>query len=78
MMDKTKEEVNLVFEHWCDCNKKHPSYNKINTTVRNRGISIQKIAAEMDWDYFAPMTKDEYNIVPVEVAQAWDGNYDEE
>ena len=51
MMDKREDEFNSVFEHWCERNKKHPSYEEIKTTVRDRGISIRKIAAlDQDWD----------------------------
>ena len=78
MMNKTEEKVNLVFEHWCKRNKKHPSYDKIKATVRNRGISSRKITAQMIWEHFSPMLKDEYTTVPVGVAQAWDNDPDEE
>ena len=78
IMDKTEDKVNSVFGYWCEHNKKHPSYDKIKTTVRNRGISIQKISAQIDWEHFAPMTKDEYTTVPVGVAQAWNDDSDEE
>ena len=78
MMDKTEDEVNSVFEHWCERNKKHPLYEETKTTVRDRGISIQKIAAQMDWEHFAPMTKDKYIAVPVNVALDWDDDSDEE
>ena len=77
MMDKTEYEVTSVFKHWCERSKKHPLYGEIKTAVRDRGISIRTICAQMDWDHFAPMTVDEYIDTPASAASDWDDDSDD-
>ena len=77
MLDTTEDEVPSVFKHWCEQNKKHPSYEEIKTTVRDRGISIHTIYAQMDWDHSVPMTLDEHIVIPASAATDWDDGSDD-
>ena len=53
MMDKSEEEVVSVVAHWTKHNQQHPIYTHIKLGVRDcGGISIRRIAAEMDWGQF--------------------------
>ena len=78
MMDKSEEEVVSVFAHWSDRNQQHPSYEHIKAGVRDRGISVRRIAAEMDWGRFAPLTRNECLQMPARAEGAWEAESDEE
>ena len=78
MMDKSEEEVTSVFTHWTERNQQHPTYNHIKSGVRDRGISVRRIAAEMDWGHFTPLTRDECVQVPARGDEAWEAESDRE
>ena len=78
MMDKSEEEVTSVFTHWTERNQQHPTYDHIKSGVRDRGISVRRIAAEMDWRHFTPFTRDECVQVPVRGDEAWEAESDRE
>ena len=59
MMGKSEEETVSVFAHWTERNQQHLTYDHIKSGVRDCGISIRRIATEMDWGHFAPLTRDE-------------------
>ena len=81
MKGKSEEEVASVFDHWTERNQKDPTYARIRENTRERGISVRRIEMEMDWEYFAPLTKDECMRVPAPATtddKAWDAESDEE
>ena len=81
MKGKSEEEVASVFDHWTERNQKDPTYARIREGTRERGISIRRIEMEMDWGYFAPLTRDECMQVSSPDAQddkAWDAELGQE
>ena len=63
MVDKTKQEVKLVFDHWSQMNRDYdqdpPAYDDIQRNVSERGVSIRRLSRSMDWSLFEPLTQDE-------------------
>ena len=59
---KTEQEIKLVFDHWSQMNRDydHDSlvYDDIQKSVAERDISIKRLARDMGWDLFAPLTRD--------------------
>ena len=62
MEGKTKQEIKLVFDHWSQMNRDYdydpPVYDDIQKSVTERDVSIKRLARDMDWDLFAPLTRD--------------------
>ena len=71
MEGKTKQEIKLVFDHWSQMNRDYdydpPVYDDIQKSVTERDVSIKRLARDMDWDLFAPLTRDEYFQIREEV-----------
>jgi hypothetical protein len=67
-----------VFAHWTKRNQQHPTYDDIKSGVRDRGISIRRIVAEIDWGHFTPLTREECMQVPVRSEEVWDAKSDRE
>ena len=78
MMDKSEEEVESVFAHWTKRNQQLPTYDNIKSGMRDCGISIRRIAAEIDWGHFAPLVSNECMQVPARSKEAWDAESDRE
>ena len=78
MMDKSEGEIQSVFDHWCERNQEHPAYEHIKAGVRDRGISVKRIASKMDWGHFAPLSREECFMAPTQENEAWDEASDKE
>ena len=71
MKDRSEADVKSVYEHWCDRNRDFrsrgaphregapPSYEDMKQMVERRGIHVKRMAREMDWSCFAPITGEE-------------------
>jgi hypothetical protein len=59
MAGREEKEIQSVFEHWASRNKDDMPYGEMKQRVDERGMSVNRMAAEMDWAYFAPLTREE-------------------
>jgi hypothetical protein len=59
MSTRTEDDVKSVFEHWATQNQVDVDYDEVKRKVRDRGMSINRMVDEMDWECFTPLTMEE-------------------
>ena len=59
MTTQTEDNVKSVYKHWTSRNQVDVSYDDVKQKVRDRGMMINRMVEEMDWECFAPLTMDE-------------------
>ena len=48
-----------MYEHWASRNKIDVSYDGVKQKVRDRGMTINRMVKDIDWECFAPLTMEE-------------------
>ena len=66
---KSKEDVQSVFEHWCERNRDYSkgrsnnelplAHKNVRGSVERRDIELHRMRREMDWEHFMPLSMDE-------------------
>ena len=59
MATRTEADVKSVYEHWASRNQSDMSYNDAKQKVRDRGMTINCMVEEMNWECFAHLTMEE-------------------
>ena len=59
MVTRTEDDVKSVYEHWASRNQIDVSYNDVKQKVQDRGVTVNGMVEEMDWECFAPLTMEE-------------------
>lgn len=59
MKDRAESEIQSVFDHWMRRNEEDVSYGEMKGKIADREMSVKRMAAEVDWAYFTPLSMDE-------------------
>ena len=59
MSTRTEDDVKSVYEHWASRNQVDVAYDDVRQKVRDRGMAVNRMVEEMDWECFAPLTMEE-------------------
>lgn len=59
MKDRPESEIQSVFDHWMRRNEEDVSYGQMKNKIADREMSVKRMAAEVDWAYFTPLSMDE-------------------
>ena len=78
MVGRLEAEIQSVFEHWLKRNEEDVPFGEVKRRVDKKGMSVNRMALEMDWAYFAPLTLEETCEVVTVVDSSQESNDDDE
>ena len=78
MATRTEDDVKSVYEHWASRNQIDAPYNEIKQKVQDRGMTMNRMVEEMDWEHFAPLTMEESFVRDTQESEASQGSSDDE
>ena len=63
MERRSEQDIQSVFEHWLRRNEEDVPFEEVKRRVDEKGMSVNRMALEMDWAHFAPLTFEETCMV---------------